>query len=485
MTEDTRIQGREGPRNFLRAVDENVKLKGYEFAAGFFALWKALKMYGEENDAVKKSADKTMEILQAFFKTTPTVTFGYNGTDIVINEQRLKGKRGGEDYLEMLSHIFLSLYIGEIEISSTVQRQDLIIFCKLTGNITPGVPGTEELFHKLEDALAVRAPNIHVAIFNPILDELPPIIDKQQKARQVYRNLVTDFPQFRKKVLQSQPIPLKKALRNIQNLVDLLTDDSEDAQWDHLLFLASLDSYQKMYIPTHAANTSVLSVAVGVRLGVPKRRLITAGLAGYLHDIGISDDDQRDLKNTHNETGFAFLSRLNSLNFSMMEAAVAASSHHDTYDFRGLIHEAEGDTYSTPISEIVKACDYYDIATRWWPWNPGKPLSRVNAIEWMFETTNKKKTFTPSAAKGLYATLGIYPPGQILRVNKKRSLACSIGGFFSNYEESRLIILSDQMEFKGYAKLNAGALSHLPPEQHYRIPPRTYQAIFQSFQVTV
>jgi hypothetical protein len=34
--EDTRIQGREGPRNFLKAVDENVKAKGYEFAASFF-----------------------------------------------------------------------------------------------------------------------------------------------------------------------------------------------------------------------------------------------------------------------------------------------------------------------------------------------------------------------------------------------------------------------------------------------------------------
>ncbi|HOW51003.1 MAG TPA: HD domain-containing protein [bacterium] len=485
MTEDTRIQGREGPRNFLKSVDEGIKLKGYEFAASFFALWKSLKMYGEENDAVKKSVDKTMELLQFFFRSTPTVNFGYNGTDIVINEQRLKGKRGGEDYLEMLSQIFLSLYIGDVEIGSAIQRQDLINFCLLTRNITPGTPGTEEHFQKLESELTARAPNIRITMFNPILDELPPIIDKQQKARQVYRNLVMDFPQFRKKVLQKQPIPLKKAIRNIQNLIDLMTDEEEDSQWGHLLFLASLDSYQKLYIPTHAANTAVLAVAVAVRLGVPKRRLTTAGLAGYLHDIGLPDEDPRDLKNLHNEIGFGFLSHLNSLNFSMMEAAITASSHHDTYDFRGLIHEPEGETYSTPISEIIKVCDYYDIATRWWPWNPGKPLSRVNAMEWIFDTTNKKKTFTPSATKGLYSVLGLYPPGQILRVNQKRSLACSVGGFFSKYEEARVIILSDQMDFKGYAKLNAGALSHLPAEQHYRLPPRAYKDIFQSFQVTV
>ncbi len=483
--EDTRIQGREGARNFLQSVDENIKQRGYEFASSFFSLWKSLKMYGEENDAVKKSVEKLMELLQFFFKTMPTVNFGYNGTDIVINEQRLKGKRGGEDYLEMLSHIFVSLYIGEIEISSTAQRQDLIIFCQLTRNITPGTPGDEKMFRKVEGELKARTPNIHITMYDPVQDELPPIIDKQQKARQIYRNLVTDFPQFRKKVLQKQPIPLKKAVRNIQNLVDLLTDDGEDSQWHHLLFLASLDSYQKMYIPTHAANTTILSVAVATQLGVPKRRLTTIGLAGYLHDIGIPEEDQRDLKNLHGETGFAFLSRLNSLNFSMMEAAITASAHHDTYDFRGVIQAATGDSYSTPLAEIVKVCDYYDIATRWWPWNPGKPLSRVNAMERIFELTNKNKTFTPSAAKGLYATLGIYPPGQILRVNKKRSLACSIGGFFSNYEEARIIILNDQMDFKGYAKLNAGALSHLPAEQHYRLPPRTHKEIFQSFQVTV
>jgi len=482
---DPRIQGRESPRNFLSAVDENIKRYGYDFASSFFALWKSLKMYGEENDAVKKAVEKTMEILRYFFKTLPVINFGYNGTDIVINEQRLKGRRGGEDYLDMLTQIFLSLYVGDIEIQSSVTPRDLILFCQLTRNITPGTPGSEEGFRKLEQEITAKIASIRVTMYNPALDQLPPIIDKPQKARQVYRNLVTDYALFRKKALQKQPLPLKKAIRSIQNLVDLLLETGEDSQWYHLLFLASLDSYQKMYLATHAANTTVLALATAVRLGVPKRRLSTVGIAAYLHDIGIPEEDQRDMKNFHPEMGFAILSRLNSLNFSMMEAAITAASHHDTYDFRGLIAGAEEGAYATPIVEIIKACDYYDIATRWWPWNPGKPLSRVQAIEQIFEMTAKKKAFTPSAAKGLYAVLGIYPPGQMLRVNKKRLLACSIGGFYSSYDEARVILLSDQMEYKGYTSLNASALSHLPAEQHYRIPPRTYQAIFQSFQVTL
>ncbi len=482
---DPRIQGREAARNFLTAVDENIKQRGYDFAASFFALWKALKMYGEENDAVQKSVEKLMEIFRFFFKTLPTITFGYNGTDVVINEQRLKGRRGGEDYLEMLTQIFISLYVGEIEFSSSVTARDLVVFCQLTRNITPGTPGTEEGFHKLEQEVAARIPSIRITVYNPALDQLPPIIDKPQKARQVYRNLVTDYAQFRKKASQKQPLPLKKATRGVQHLVDLLLDTEEDSQWTHLLFLASLDSYQKQYLATHATNTAILALATAVRLGVPKRRLSTVGIAAYLHDLGIPEEDQRDMKNSHPETGFAILSRLNSLNFSMMEAAVAAASHHETYDFRGLVQGSETGAYATPVVEIIKACDYYDIATRWWPWNPGKPLSRVQAIERIFEMTAKKKAFSPSAAKGLYAALGIYPPGQLLRVNTKRALACSIGGFYTSYDEARVILLSDQMEYKGYADLNAAALSHLPAEQHYRIPPRTYQAIFQSFQVTV
>ncbi len=481
---DTRIQGREAARNFLTAVDENIKQRGYDFAASFFALWKALKMYGEENDAVQKSVEKLMEIFRFFFKTLPSITFGYNGTDVVINEQRLKGRRGGEDYLDMLTQIFLSLYVGEIEFSSSVTPRDLIVFCQLTRNITPGTPGTEEGFRKLEQEVTARLSSIRIAVYNPALDQLPPIIDKPQKARQVYRNLVTDYALFRKKAAQKQPLPLKKATRNVQNLVDLLLDTEEDNQIYHLLFLASLDSYQKQYLATHAANTTILALATAVRLGVPKRQLATVGIAAYLHDIGIPEEDQRDMKNIHTENGFAILSRLNSLSFSMMEAAVAAASHHETYDFRGLVQGSENGAYATPLVEIVKVCDYYDIVTRWWPWNPGKPLSRVQALDRIFEMTAKKKAFFTSAAKGLYATLGIYPPGQMLRVNKKRLLACSIGGFHNSYDEAQVILLSDRMEYQGTARFNAAALSHLPAEQHYRLPPRTYQALFQSFQVT-
>lgn len=483
---DQRITGREAPRSFLDSVDEGIKQKGYDFASSFFALWKSLKMYGEQNEAVKKAVDKTLDVLRSFFKTQPTINFGYNGTDIIINEQRLKGKRGGEDYLDMLARLFTSLYVGEIEISSSVTQQDLVLFCQLTRNVSLDQPGTEDTFRRIESEISGRIASMHVSMYDPIEDELPPIIDKPQMARQVYRNLVTECPLFRKKALQKQPLPLKKATRSIQNLVDLLTDDEEDRQWSHLLFLASLDSYQKMYLPTHAANTCILTLATAIHLGIPKRRLTTIGIAAYLHDIGIPDEDQRDMRNVHTELGFAYLSRLNTLNFSMMESAITAAMHHDTYDFRGLIAPPpEKPAPPTPITELIKVCDYYDIATRWWPWSPGKPLSRVNAMEAIFKTTAEKKAFSPTAARALFAVIGIYPPGQVLRVNKKRSLACSLGGFFTSYDENRLILLSDQMDFKGYTTLNAAALSHLPAEQHYRIPPRTYKEIFQSFQVTV
>ncbi|HNT28426.1 MAG TPA: hypothetical protein PKH10_09635, partial [bacterium] len=240
---DQRITGRDAPRTFLDTVDEGIKQKGYEFASSFFALWKSLKMYGEQNEAVKKAVDKTLDVLHSFFKTQPTINFGYNGTDIVINDQRLKGKRGGEDYLDMLARLFTSLYVGEIEISSTVTQQDLVLFCQLTRNVSLDQPGTEDTFRRIEAEISGRIASMHVSMYDPIEDELPPIIDKPQMARQVYRNLVTECPLFRKKALQKQPLPLKKATRSIQNLVDLLTDDEEDRQWSHLLFLASLDSY--------------------------------------------------------------------------------------------------------------------------------------------------------------------------------------------------------------------------------------------------
>ncbi len=479
---EQRIVGREGSRNFLDSMDEHIKKRGYELAANFFALWKSLKMYGEENDAVRKAVEKNMDTFRYFFQTMPTVSIGYNGTDIIINDQRLKGKRGGEDYLEMLSQIFLTLYIGELSFSSDITAADLIMLCLVTKNITPGTPGNEEMFKNINTALTAKTSKITATMFNPVDDELPPIIDKPQMARQVYRSLVLDFPGFQKKVFQKQPLQLKKAVRNIQNLIDLLQDESDDRQWSHLLTLASLDSYHKMYIPTHAANTTILAIACAITMKAPKKALITTGLAAYFHDIGIPEGETKDEEGMHNERGFEILSRLNSLNFSMMEAAITASSHHDTYDFRGLIKHADNPDIITPIAELVKACDYYDIITRWWPHNPGKPLSRVNAIEWIFEKAKEKVVYA-GAVKALFSTLGVYPPGAVLKINGKPLYAFSIGGYMHNYDQAKAMVLDGNMQFVKFETFNAAQLSHLPAEQHYRVPPSTLQIILNGFQV--
>lgn len=483
--DNTRVLNRDGAKNFLNDIDEAIKKKGYEFAATFFSLWKSLKMYGEENDAVKKASDKTMDILSFFFKTLPGVSFGYNGTDIIINDQRLKGKRSGEDYLTMLSHLFTSLYIGEINFSSDTIKSDLVIFCILTRNISTETEGDEKTFKEIEAALSERTPRITITKYDPVEEELPPIIDKPQMARQVYRNLVLDYSDYQKKVQTTQPIPLKKVIRNIQNLADLLADDADDRQWGHLLTLATLNSYQKKYIFTHCANVAVISMAVSIKLGMKKKHLITAGIAAYFHDIGITEGAIRDTEGEHNEFGYAYLSRLNSLNFSMMEAAITASSHHLSFDFYGVPvtpDTTKESPTSTPLEEIIRICDYYDITTKWWPDSPRRPYSRVEAVDKILELT-KQKQFAPIATKAFFSTMGIYPAGTILKVKSKPLIAFSLGGFVNTYEPAKVAVLDMQMKFKKIDSYTAQELSHLPAEQQYRVPPSTFKEIVGNFQI--
>ncbi len=473
---------RDSARSFVENLDETTLEYGYAFAAAFFALWKSLKMHGEKNESVQTNLDAMFDVMKKFFSTFPAISFGFNGIDIVINEQRLKSKRSGENYLDLLRQLFMAVHIGEIVIPSDINRSDLVLFCNITRQVTLGAMGDENTFKRINDELQRHGSKISASIYTPIEDEMPPVIDPPQMARQVYRNLINEFMDFQNKADNGQPLPVKKGIRIIQNLIDLLDDITETSQWNHLLTLASLNSYRGNYIPTHAANVTVLTLAVATTMKVPRQQLLTMGLAAYLHDIALDDFRLKDHEDKHCVQGFSCLSRLNSLNYSMMEAAVTAGAHHRKYDFVGTPVLSDERHIPTPYSEIVNVCDYYDIVTRWWPGRAGKPMSRPAALEKIL-SASQQKDFSFAAANALISTLGMYPHGTVCKVLKQPYYACVVGGFRSNYEPARVVLLNDSLEFAGTQDLYPAQLKPLPMEQHFRLPPSTLNAVFRDFQI--
>lgn len=466
--------------DFFENTERIERLRMNDFTVAFNSILKALRLYGSENETIEKVLNKFFEIFKFFFISDLLLSLVYNGNDFLINDVRVKKKKSSQIALDDLQDFFINLQVASMTFPSDLRPRELIEFIEIGYGVLKKNPGPDAVFGHLEKLFNEKG--IRVAITRRDSandDEDFSILDKRQLARLTYRNMINDHALFKSKVNSNRPIPLRKAIRNVQNIIDLFSDGSSDSQESHLLMLASINSLSGKFIATHLANTTILSIAAGTQLGIDRSLLTRIGTAAYFHDIGIPEKSRGETVE-HAQEGFAVLSRLNSLNFAMMEAAITSGLHHSTYTFEGEPIPPEKPSMSTPLGEIIKVCDYYDLVTRWWPSREDIPLKRGDAIEQIFKMTTMK-CFSPVAAKALFSTLGVFPPGTVLRVAGKNLLACSVDVFRATGQKSRVAVLDANMKFLGIREFYPQELLETPSGLHFKIPPETVKAILDSF----
>ncbi|HNW82217.1 MAG TPA: hypothetical protein PKG52_04920 [bacterium] len=465
---------------FFENSDRLERMRMYEFILVFNSLLKALRLYGPENDTVEKNIGKVGENIKLFFISDKLMSLAFNGNDFLINETRVKKKRTSQISFEELEDFFVNLQIASIFFPKDIRPREIVEFLLTGAEISKKSMKPDTVFDHFSEI--IRQKNLKIEITrrdDSGEDDLFSILDKSQIARLIYRNMVNDNLLFRQKIKENRPMPLRKAMRNVQNTIDLLMDGATDSQESHLLTLASLNSLKGRFMATHLANTTILSIAAGIQLGIERDLLTRIGIAAYFHDIAIPETAKGETVE-HSKTGFAYLSRLNSLNFAMMEAAITAGLHHSTYTFAGEPVPPEKPIMSTPLGEIIKVCDYYDLVTRWWPARKNIPLKRPSAIEIIFKMS-EMKCFSGIAAKALFSALGIFPPGTIVRVIGKNRLACSLDVFRSTGQKSKAAVIDSKMNFLGIESFFPHQLVEIPEGLHFRLPAITIKRILDSF----
>ena len=171
----------------------------------------------------------------------------------------------------------------------------------------------------------------------------------------------------------------------------------------------------------HAINVSILSIALGRRLGLPTYELENLGLAGLLHDVGmltmpeyvyresssLSDSEFKTLM-SHSEKGFEMLKQCGGLNETVLQAVL---QHHEKANGTGY-PEGLLERQITKNAKIISIADTYDTITSDRPYSKGR--SPVQAIKMIFGWSGKH--FNETLVKFFVSLLGVYPVGTILRL---------------------------------------------------------------------
>lgn len=216
----------------------------------------------------------------------------------------------------------------------------------------------------------------------------------------------------------------------ISNIVEEIIENKDTMV--NLIDLKFFDDYTFF----HSVNVAVLSVLIGVELGLSREHLFNLGLAGILHDIGkifidkdilnkpskLTDDEYLIMKK-HSDYGYNYLKET----YEIPSASyVAVLQHHEQYDGLGYPAGKQKDDISL-LGRIICVCDVYDALTSNRPYR--KQLLPSEAMEYIM--ANGGIMFDVNLTKIFARKVAPFPVGTYVRLSNG-----FLGIVTENFEEA-------------------------------------------------
>jgi len=304
---------------------------------------------------------------------------------------------------------------------------------------------SEEPFNKLTEALS-GIDNIEIIELKKVKEDLSRL-EKKEVVKRTYSNTILLTKDVFNKLKTGEKANIKKAKRVIGTVVDQIIEDET-----MLIGMTTIKDYDE-YTYYHSVNVSILSVALGHRLGLPKRVLSRLGLAALFHDIGKIDipidilnkptdftEDEWRIVREHPKNAVVLLIRMRNIDELLISLVIPAFEHHLNCDLSGypkVRSKMEIDLFS----KIISIADQYDAMTSARVYSR-VPMSPDLALSNMMEKSGKQLDST--LLKVFISMVGVYPIGTLVMLDTNE-----LGLVFENnpnpdfIDRPRVLVLCD------------------------------------------
>jgi HD-GYP domain-containing protein (c-di-GMP phosphodiesterase class II) len=240
------------------------------------------------------------------------------------------------------------------------------------------------------------------------------------KAKESYFYALNSIKEVAEKITTQKKVGVRKALRVIQNMVDLvMTDESI------VLGLSTIRDYDD-YTFTHSINVAVLSMCLGRRIGISRMSLNRLGICGLFHDLGKLDipleiirlprklsESEFEVIKKHTIYSVAQIIKLQAARDLKSKILLPPFEHHMKFDLSGYpqIHRKK------PVSlfgRILTIADVFDAITSPRSYRIST-LTQDQALGYML--AHSGVDFDPILLKAFINMLGIYPIGSFLELD--------------------------------------------------------------------
>ena len=308
-------------------------------------------------------------------------------------------------------------WIGEIEFSQAVSGEDLKDFAYLLFGLEANNESNALYVMKQLEYRDIKG--IHVGKLEFFKDEEIYVDSEDQKrqSKEIYFKSVNLVKEVTESIKNQKMLNVRKAKRLMQNAVNSILQDETT-----LLGLATIKNYDE-YTFNHSVNVAIYAIAIGQRIGIPKKQLSHLGMAGLFHDIGKVQIPKEIINKTgkltpeewaviraHPVIGAKAVMRMKEWGELSTRMIHGAFEHHLKFDLSGYPKLTRKLKLSL-FGRIIALADFYDALVRPRVYNRF-PYVSEKILGIMLERSGKD--FDPALVKVFINMLGIFPLGTLV-----------------------------------------------------------------------
>jgi len=382
-----------------------------------FSASRTVQMHTLDNRASQNALSQVIQGIQQLCELDGRATLRVSTDLLVVNDLRVVVDTQSMGPIVYVVDGMKRCRVEEIEFERDIDANQLGTFLR----IFFGEVGGEDVFGSLKRAVSeagVDKVRVVEWIDRPkrLRDSVIGKKEVREESNKLYERTVLFTGEVLRAAEQHRAIPVPKALRLTQQIVDIIQVDESI-----LLGLASIKSYDE-YTFAHSANVAVLSMFIGDRIGLSKNDVAQVGLAALLHDIGKTHvplevlnkvefltNEEWAVMQSHTMFGALELSRAKALR-TAADSIFVALQHHVRIGGGGYPSKPKGWALH-PYTRIVTVADYFDAMTTPRVYKK-EPMTPDRALRFVLD--NSGIVFDPFIAKTFIQAMGLYPVGTVV-----------------------------------------------------------------------
>lgn len=394
--------------------------QGTEFIMAFYRLLKGTTLYNRNNIIIDRLTQECLQVINNIMKSEGRLFFKIVRDNLFFNNHKIHAKA---DYYSILRGYLQEMRnrrIGELEFTEEVNGEHLKEFIYLLSGLEEKNEINYLYVNRQLEYRGIDAISVGKLEFFKDEEIYVDSKDKKRFSDEVYFKSIGLVKEVVDSVRNQKVLNVRKAKRLMQGAVNAIMQDESS-----LLGLANIKNYDE-HTFNHSVNVAIYAMAIGQRLGVPKKYLSHLGMAGLFHDIGkvsipkeVLDKngklspEELAIVRSHPIMGAETVMRMKEWGELSTRMIDAAFEHHLKYDLSGYPRPTQKRKI-TLFGKIVALADFYDVLVR--PRGDRRfPYVSEKILGIMLERSGKD--FDPALVKVFINMIGVFPLGTLVLLN--------------------------------------------------------------------